>query len=205
MKKFSKNIAKEFKHSFGRFVAIMAIVALGVGFLIGVMQATPDMKRSMDAYYRETAAYDIDVKGTYGLTEEDISAISAAEDAEGNPLVSGVMPVVSTDAIVEADGSEIAGRIVGLDFTVEEENFLNRFELLEGEFPDAPGEVLAERSNNYFQDLNVGDTVRIVSGGQAQYGDVYKIEEFTVVGAVASPDYYFKDGREITTIMKGSQ
>ena len=203
MKKFSKNIAKEFKHSFGRFVAIMAIVALGVGFLIGVMQATPDMKRSMDAYYRETAAYDIDVKGTYGLTEEDISAISAAEDAEGNPLVSGVMPVVSTDAIVEADGSEIAGRIVGLDFTVEEENFLNRFELLEGEFPDAPGEVLAERSNNYFQDLNVGDTVRIVSGGQAQYGDVYKIEEFTVVGVVASPDYYFKDGREITTIGTG--
>lgn len=203
MKKFSKNIAKEFKHSFGRFVAIMAIVALGVGFLIGVMQATPDMKRSMDAYYREAAAYDIDVKGTYGLTEEDISAISAAEDAEGNPLVSGVMPVVSTDAIVEADGSEIAGRIVGLDFTVEEENFLNRFELLEGEFPDAPGEVLAERSNNYFQDLNVGDTVRIVSGGQAQYGDVYKIEEFTVVGAVASPDYYFKDGREITTIGTG--
>ena len=35
MRKFNKNIAKEFKTSFGRFIAIMAIIALGVGFLIG--------------------------------------------------------------------------------------------------------------------------------------------------------------------------
>ena len=51
MRKFTKNIVKEFKTGFGRFVAIMAIVALGVGFLIGIMQATPDMRRSMSNYY----------------------------------------------------------------------------------------------------------------------------------------------------------
>ena len=68
MRKFTKNIVKEFKTGFGRFVAIMAIVALGVGFLIGIMQATPDMRRSMSNYYIDNAAYDIDVKGTYGLT-----------------------------------------------------------------------------------------------------------------------------------------
>ena len=43
MKKFTKNIVKEFKKSFGRFLAIMAIIALGVGFLIGISQSTPDM------------------------------------------------------------------------------------------------------------------------------------------------------------------
>ena len=55
MKKFSKNIVKEFKNSFGRFLAIMAIIALGVGFLIGISQATPDMKTSMSDYLKDNA------------------------------------------------------------------------------------------------------------------------------------------------------
>ena len=41
MKKFTKNIVKEFKKSIGRFLAIMAIIALGVGFLIGVSRPRP--------------------------------------------------------------------------------------------------------------------------------------------------------------------
>ena len=90
MKKFNKNIAKELKLSFGRFIAIMAIIALGVGFMIGIMQATPDMKQSMSNYYDESNAYDIDVKGTYGLTQEDIDSI------RGLSSVEQVTPVIST-------------------------------------------------------------------------------------------------------------
>lgn len=204
MKKFSKNIAKEFKTGFGRFIAIMAIVALGVGFLIGVMQATPDMKRSMDRYYRESDIYDIDIKGSYGLTAEDVSAIEALTDSEGNTIAAKVMPVVSTDTIVRVGNTETVGRVVGLDFEkVRAGDYLNKFELLEGEFPNAPGEVVVERANNYFLDVSVGDKISVVSGGQQQYGDVYAIEEYTVVGIVASPDYFFRDGREVTTIGTG--
>lgn len=204
MKKFSKNIAKEFKKSFGRFVAIMAIVALGVGFLIGVMQATPDMQRSMDRYYRESDIYDIDVKGTYGLTQEDIDAIASAAGSEGGTLADAVMPVVSTDAIVSVGGKEVAGRIVGLDFgKVKTGDYINKFELLEGNWPSAPGEAVVARANNYFESVSLGDEISVTADGQKQYGDVYAIEEFTVVGIVASPDYYFRDGREVTTIGTG--
>lgn len=204
MRKFNKNIVNEFKTGFGRFVAIMAIIALGVGFLIGIMQATPDMKNSMDGYLRDSAAYDIGVKGAYGLSEEDIAAIEGAKDADGNAVVSQVMPVVSTDAVVNAGGQEIVGRIVGLDFAaVRAGNYLNRFELLEGEYPDAAGEVVVERSSNYFADISVGDTITVAAGGQKQYGDVYALEEYTVVGIVASPDYYFRNGREVSTIGTG--
>ena len=80
MKKFTKNIAKEFKNSFGRFLAIMAIIALGVGFLIGISQSTPDMKTSMSDYLTENAAYDVDVKATYGLTQTDIDEIASPDD-----------------------------------------------------------------------------------------------------------------------------
>ena len=81
MKKFNKYIVNEFKSGFGRFVAIMAIVALGVGFLIGVLQATPDMKSTMSNYYLDNHAYDADVKATFGMTKEDVDAIAALDGA----------------------------------------------------------------------------------------------------------------------------
>ena len=115
MRKFNKNIAKEFKTSFGRFIAIMAIIALGVGFLIGVTQATPDMKNTMSTYLIDNQAYDIYVKGTYGLTQADIDAIRALKDDNGDALVESVTPVISTDAVVTAGEYEVVGRFIGID------------------------------------------------------------------------------------------
>ena len=40
------------------------------------VQATPDMRNTMSDYYIENAAYDIDVKGTYGLTAEDLASLT---------------------------------------------------------------------------------------------------------------------------------
>lgn len=204
MNKFSKNIAKEFKHSFGRFVAIMAIVAVGVGFLIGVMQATPDMKRSMDQYYRENNAYDIDIKGTLGLTDDDVLAIGATVYDGGGKFAEEIMPVVSTDAIVSVSEKEIVGRVVGLDFSkVKDGTALNMLTLEKGgRFPEAAGEVVVERGNHYFEDVQVGDKITL-DKESGQYGDVYTLDSFTVVGVVSSPDYYFKDGREVSAIGTG--
>ena len=109
MKKFTKNIVKEFKTGFGRFIAIMAIIALGVGFLIGVTQATPDMKNTMSTYLIDNKAYDIDVKGTFGLTQADIDAIRGLKDDAGNEIVESVTPVISTDAVVTAGEYEVVG------------------------------------------------------------------------------------------------
>ena len=39
-RRYFKCVLREIKSSFGRFVAIIAIVALGVGFLVGLLSAT---------------------------------------------------------------------------------------------------------------------------------------------------------------------
>ncbi len=213
MSKYGKTILKEFKSGFGRFIAIMAIIALGVGFLIGVLQATPDMEKSMHEYYLAESAYDIDVKSVVGYTAEDIEAIKALEDENGDPVVQDVMPVLSTDVPATAAGEEVVARVVYAD----EENAtapLNRRTLVEGSLPaeglqDAAGneiplerQVLAERANYNFVSLAVGDTVTLQAEG-GQYGDVYAQTEFTVVGIVSSPDYYYRDASEQTTLGTG--
>ena len=214
MRKFNKNIAKEFKTSFGRFIAIMAIIALGVGFLIGVTQATPDMKNTMSTYLIDNKAYDIDVKGTFGLTQADIDAIRGLKDDAGNEIVESVTPVISTDAVVTAGEYEVVGRFIGIDNLKEYANAsadaeggnLNTLTLIEGEWPDAAGEVVVARANNYFEDVKVGDAIAIPEGigtEQSTYGDVYAAHEFKVVGIVSSPDYYYNDAREVTTLGSG--
>ena len=215
MRKFNKNIAKEFKTSFGRFIAIMAIIALGVGFLIGVTQATPDMKNTMSTYLIDNQAYDIDVKGTYGLTQADIDAIRALKDDNGDALVESVTPVISTDAVVTAGGHEdVVGRFIGIENLKEYADAdtdaasgnLNTLTLVEGEWPDAAGEVVVAQPTNYFERVNVGDTITLpetVETSQATYGDVYAMKEFKVVGIVSSPDYFYRDAREVTTLGSG--
>ena len=225
MKKFSKNIAKEFKNSFGRFLAIMAIIALGVGFLIGVTQATPDMKTSMSDYLIDNAAYDVDVKATYGLTQSDINDIASLKDDDGNDVVEAYMPVVTSSVMANIGGavSRSAVNLIGLDFSLASadepsENYLNRFTLIEGAFPaegntDSDGnviplaqQVVVERSNNYFETVQVGDKITLaesIGTDNSTYGDIYAQTEFTVVGIVSTPDYYYTDAREVTTIGTG--
>ena len=214
MRKFNKNIAKEFKTSFGRFIAIMAIIALGVGFLIGVTQATPDMKNTMSTYLIDNQAYDIDVKGTFGLTQGDLDALLALKDDNGDLLVESVTPVISTDAVVTAGEHEVVGRFIGIENLKEYANAdadaeggnLNMLTLVEGEWPDAAGEVVVAQPTNYFERVNVGDTIVLpetIGSSQATYGDVYVSKTYTVTGIVSSPDYFYRDAREVTTLGSG--
>ena len=46
-------ILRSIKDSFGRFAAIFAISALGVGFLAGLLAATPNMADSGSLYFEE--------------------------------------------------------------------------------------------------------------------------------------------------------
>ncbi len=194
MKKFSKNIAKEFTTGFGRFIAIMAIIALGVGFLIGVMQATPDMKRTMDDYYTENNASDATVKGTFGLTQEDVDAIVSDEN------VSAVTQVISTDAQIEVNGKEVIARFIGTDLDAQ---YLNTLTLKEGRMPEkGKNEVVAILSTNKFENVVIGTKVR-PDTEVATYGDVYRGTEYEVVGIVTSPDYYYLDGREVSALGTG--
>ena len=199
MRKFTKNIIKEFKTGFGRFVAIMAIVALGVGFLIGIMQATPDMRNTMSDFYIDNAAYDIDVKGTYGLTESDVAAISAADGVET------AVPVLSTDVSLAGEEGSIIGRVIAIPSL--DAASLNHLTLAEGSWPsanveDGVAEVVAVKATHVFLDIIVGDVFEI-DATSSTYGDVYAAEKVRVSGIVTSPDYYYLDGREVTTLGSG--
>ncbi len=105
---YRKNILRTVKSSLSRFLAIFAIVALGVGFLAGLLAAPGDMRLSADSYYDDTAMYDLRVVSTLGLTEQDLELVRQTEGVES------VLPVYDEDLVLlTPDGDSHCLRIPG--------------------------------------------------------------------------------------------
>ncbi|MDR2897853.1 MAG: ABC transporter permease, partial [Spirochaetaceae bacterium] len=210
---YLKTIIREIKRSFGRFVAIFGIVALGVGFLAGLLATTPDMKASVGTYYEDTNMSDIFIKATMGLTDADIAAVASLEE------VQQVMPASVTDALVQVNGGELlVTRIYGVPLdrlrtelsnteplnTDNVQPFLNKIELIEGRLPESPNECVIQQSGGYIVPLEPGTALTISPDNRDYdtFADIYSVMEYTVTGIVKSP-LYFSNEREPSFIGNG--
>lgn len=77
-----KNSFKEISKTKRRFLSILIMAFLGVGFYSGLVACSPDMQDSLDKYVDKSNMYDIDVISTLGLTDEDINAIKEIDGVE---------------------------------------------------------------------------------------------------------------------------
>ncbi len=185
-KKYTKTITREIRSSFGRFVAIISIVALGVGFLVGILSSTPDMKATADKYYSDYSMSDFDLKSTMGFTADDVKAIENIDE------IHTVMPACVTDALVTVNKETmISGRIHGLDMN---NISLNQLELKDGRMPEDRSECVIEKPSASMEDVTLGDTIAI-SPDNENIDDTYRQKKFKVVGIVDSP-YYFSSSKE---------
>lgn len=70
-----KSTFREIKESLGRFLAILAIVALGVGFFAGLKVTQPAMLKTAQRYFDKTALYDYRLISTVGFSEDEVETI----------------------------------------------------------------------------------------------------------------------------------
>ena len=198
-KTYLKIIFREIKGSFGRFAAIFGIVALGVGFLSGLLVTTPDMHLTVDEYYDKNNMADIFIKSTMGLTKDDLGIISSNED------IKEIMPSFVTDTLIETENSEIiTTRIYGLPLLDGKTANINRLQLLEGRMPTKKNEALAERRGSFLTGFKLGDKIRISSENEDfdEINDTYGVMEYTIVGIVGN-SFHFSMEREVTNIGNG--
>ncbi|MDR3115750.1 MAG: ABC transporter permease [Treponema sp.] len=196
-------IIREIRSSLGRFLAIFAIVALGVGFLSGLLATTPDMKASVDRYFDETNMMDLTIKATMGISTADLDALARLDEVA---LVQGAYVM---DALVKTSREEeLVTRIYGLPLeTLHRGGFVNRPELLMGRMPEQEDECLVQAPGGFLVPIPVGTTLSI-SEGSLDYGpvtglnEVYTCKTFTVTGIVKSP-LYISTEREPSTIGNG--
>lgn len=198
---YIKMILREFKKSFGRFAAIFGIVALGVGFLSGLLITTPDMNNSVDKYYDENNMADIFIKATMGLTLDDLDEVESHEN------VKDIMPAYVIDKLMRVDDSDlVTSRIYGIPLLDREnQTVINQLELLEGRMPENNRECLVERKSQYIKDIKVGSTLQL-SDENKDYEDIddlYEIDTYEVVGVVGN-SFHFAIEREFSNIGSGN-
>ncbi len=201
-KTYRKTVVRTIRGTLSRFLAIFAIVALGVGFFAGLLGTTPDMHYSADRFFDESNLFDVRVVGTLALTEDDADAIRAVEG------VDEIMPAYSADALVNTeDGDTLVTRFHSLPMDQiearEPENYLNRIEVIDGRLPVRDDEcVVLQSSELAGAPVQVGDTISL-SPDNEDAADTFARTEFKVVGIVKS-SYYFSIERESASVGNGT-
>ena len=186
-----KNLRQSIKKSFGRYIAIAAIISLGAGLFLGLLMTKTDMVATGQHFTDEQNMFDLRILSNYGWTEEYVEKFSYLEgvaDAEG---------VVSMDLIAQkgAEGEEAVYRF----YSIPER--INKVALRGGRMPESPDECLADGFQASEQIL--GSKVLVSDNNEEDSLDALKVRTFTVVGYVASP-LYMDMNRGTTSVGSGS-
>ena len=75
MKAANKNTLREITKTKSRFLSILFICLISVGFFSGVRATCNIMRVSADDYFDEHNLFDLRVLSTFGLTDNDLESI----------------------------------------------------------------------------------------------------------------------------------
>ncbi len=167
-----KDSLKEIRNTYKRFISILLMAFLGVGFFAGMRAASPDMISTIDNYFDRQNVYDIQILSTLGLTNEDIEEL---EQVEGVKKAYGEY---NEDVIINYEDTEIVTRVLSIDD-------INRVALIEGRMPQSKNECLVEKAFCARTGKQIGDSLIIEEASDS----IIKEKEVTIAGTMNSPLY----------------
>ncbi len=180
VKALRKDAFKEIINTRKRFLSILLIVLLGVGFFAGIRAVSPDMKKTADMYFDENKMMDIEVISTMGLTDDDVKEIQDLQDVK---IVEGTY---SKDVLTKVDEEEVVLKIHTLSDNI------NCVKLQQGEMPKNEEECVVEESFLNSTNKKIGDTI-ILEAKDTLAGPNLKNKEIKIVGSIRSPLYISRE------------
>lgn len=171
-----RNTFREIKKSFGRYFAILAIIALGVAFFSGLKITQSVMVHSADVYLKDLQFYDYRLVSTLGFTEENVEALAEKEDvraAEG---------AISAEVIYKDAGEN--ERVIKMHSITEK---VNKLKLVAGEMPQSADECVVDSA--LFSEDAIGSKLVLSENNTADDLDKFAYKEYTITGLVQSPCY----------------
>lgn len=173
-----KHIFMKIKDNYKRFLSLLSMALLGVGFYSGIQACSPDMLKTLDNFYDNNNVYDIEITSNLGMTEEnlkDISKINNVEKAIG---------IYTKDVYLNTNNEKHVLKLIALN------NEINKVYLEEGKLPKNNNEIAVEKSLLNDNNLKINDNINIEN------------KNYKIVGTIISP-LYFSTEKPNTTLGSG--
>ncbi|SHO52844.1 FtsX-like permease family protein [Anaerocolumna xylanovorans] len=187
---WNKNNRREVSHTLGRYIAILVIIALGVGFFSGLKITKEAMIQMGDTYIKKSNMYDYRLLSTLGFTDEDIRYMN---ELDGIKAAEGA---VSADFMADFNGQDDvilkAHSITGK---------LNQVNLTAGRLPKADNECVADALN--FTKDDIGKTISLSGKNDKDIINSFAYEKYTIVGLCNSVNYMYRSDRGTTKLAGG--
>ena len=176
-----KNLRQSILKSFGRYIAIAAIIALGTALFAGLLMTKADMIVTGQEFMDQYNMFDIRLISTYGWAEEQVE--KAAE----------------LDGVSDAEGIFYIDLIARLDSASEDEVYrlyampkrMNQLSLRGGRMPQNDRECLIDGIHR--DDSILGTQVVVSENNDEDDLEVLLEKTYTVVGYVSSTAYMDKN------------
>ena len=186
-----KTTIREIKSSLGRFLAILAIVALGVGMFAGLKVTQPFVLAAAQQYYEKHDFFDFHLLTSYGLEAEDVAYLSA------KPQVKAVEGAYTYDVLATFDNSENTTVIKVHSLPKE----VNGVELLYGRMPANTNECLVD--SRLYGEEAIGSTFVISNENEEDTLEFFSVREFTISGVVPVVGGILSDASEAVLVGAG--
>lgn len=173
-----KSTFREIKTSLARYLAIFAIVALGVGFFSGLKDCKESMESTARRYLDRTNFYDYQILSSYGADDDSVDIAESwkgVREAEGS---------IQIDVIARSgSGDSSALKAISLP---ERVNTLN---VTEGRLPENANECVIDSYSITDAGFRVGDHIELTDENDKDKLDDFKVRDFEIVGLVNTPIY----------------
>lgn len=190
-----KNNFKSIIKTRRRFLSILVMAFLGVGFYSGLVASSPDMLDSLDKYADENNMYDIGIVSTLGLTDEDVDEIKKIDGIEN------AYGIQTKDSMAEFENKENACTVI------EYNESINIPYVVNGRLPENSGECLLDSGyimTNHSADEYIGKKIVLKNDDKNEDdSSIFTCKEFTIVGIANSP-LYISGERGNTSLGSGS-
>ena len=174
MRPYAKTILRSVRMTLPRFLAIFAIIALGVGFFAGLKVTTPSFIVTGNKYINDYALYDFKLLSTIGFTDEDIEELSSR-----------------TSCVVEGSYTADCSAFLGDNYSADTVRFIsitqnvNKLDLVTGRLPEKDDEIVIDAY--MFPEFKLGTKLVIADETSSKSREMFKYDEYTVVGTARSP------------------
>lgn len=171
----TRSTLREIGDSAGRYLAILLIIALGVGFFAGLLACRPAFTGTAEEVFLSQDLYDFRLLSSLGFSEDSPEELARRE---GIACAEGAL---FEDVLISLGESESVFRV----HSVTEE--INRLTLVTGRLPEFPWECVLDA--DYFGADIIGQTLPFSPNNKEETLDAFTEPGLMVVGTVRSPLY----------------